>query len=79
MGASHTLNDLVASLNELMGLSVEPIYGDPRPGDVPESLADVSRARDVLGYDPQVDWTTGLRRTIDWLSSESLGLAAGRS
>jgi UDP-glucose 4-epimerase len=70
MGESHTLNELVTTLNELIGTDLEPEYTDPRPGDVPESLADISRARDVLGYDPTVDWVSGLRRTIDWIAEE---------
>ena len=68
MGGCHTLNELVATLNDLMGTSIEPIYGDPRPGDVVESMADISRARAVLGYEPTVDWEAGLRRTIAWIA-----------
>jgi UDP-glucose 4-epimerase len=70
MGQTHTLNDLVAQLNDLIGTSLEPVYADPRPGDVLESMADVGRARDVLRYDPTVDFVTGLRRTIDWIEAE---------
>jgi UDP-glucose 4-epimerase len=69
MGESHTLNDLVRKLNELLGTDLEPTYLDPRPGDVPESLADVGRARELLGYDPTVDFAEGLRRTIDWVAA----------
>jgi nucleoside-diphosphate-sugar epimerase len=75
VGQSHTLNELVASLNELLGTDIEPIYGDPRPGDVPDSLADISRARDVLGYEPTVGFTDGLRRTIDWIANEAVSTA----
>ena len=75
VGEAHTLNQLVTSLNELIGTDIEPIYGDPRPGDVPESLADISRARDVLGYEPTVDFSTGLRRTIDWIANEAVSTA----
>jgi nucleoside-diphosphate-sugar epimerase len=76
MGECHTLNELMDALNGLMGTDIEPRYGPPRPGDVPESLADVSLARDVLGYEPTVDWLTGLRRTIDWVASNPNILAA---
>ena len=69
MGETHTLNALVELLNELMGTDLEPIYTDPRPGDVPESQADITRARELLRYAPQVDFVSGLRRTIDWISS----------
>jgi UDP-glucose 4-epimerase len=76
MGECHTLNELVAALNELMGLDVQPIYGPVRAGDVPESLADISLARELLGYEPTVDWRTGLRRTIDWIASNASFLDA---
>ena len=77
MGECHTLNELMDSLNELMGTDIEPVYGPPRPGDVPESLADITLAREVLGYEPTVDWITGLRRTIEWIASKPARLAAG--
>ena len=69
MGKAHTLNELVAALNELLGTHFEPTHVGSRPGDVPASLADVSRARDVLGYEPTVDFMTGLERTIAWISA----------
>ena len=68
MGSCHTLNELVGTLNELMGTAFEPIYADPRPGDVAESIADISRARRILVYEPTVGWEAGLERTIDWIS-----------
>jgi UDP-glucose 4-epimerase len=67
MNETYTINTLVEVLNRLMGTDVEPIYRDARPGDVPESRADISLARRVLGYDPSVDFETGLQRTIDHL------------
>jgi nucleoside-diphosphate-sugar epimerase len=76
MGECHTLNELVDLLNELLGTDIEPVYGPPRPGDVAESLADVSLAREVLGYAPTVDWVTGLRRTIEWIASNQSVLPA---
>ena len=68
-GASHTLLDLVAVLNRLIGTDLAPVHLDARVGDVQASLADISRARDVLDYEPFVPWDEGLRRTIDWLSA----------
>lgn len=68
MHDSHTLNDLVAILNRLLGTELEPHYTMPRPGDVPHSMADISLAREVLGYAPSVDFTTGLERTIEWIA-----------
>ena len=76
MGDSNTLNDLVTLLNEIMGTEIEAVYGDPRPGDVPESLADLSRAREALGYEPRVDFVTGLRRTIDWIAEQGASVSS---
>ena len=71
MGSSHTLLELVATLNELMATQLEPVHVDPRPGDVPMSEADISLARERLGYEPAVSFGEGLRRTIDWVASTS--------
>jgi nucleoside-diphosphate-sugar epimerase len=76
IGRSHTLNELVGTLRRLIGVDLEPEYADPRPGDVPESLADISRARELIGYDPRVEFEDGLRRTIDWIAD---GRVAGVS
>ncbi len=70
-GISHTLLELVAMLNELMGTELEPVHLDPRPGDVLLSEADISLAHERLGYEPAVHFGEGLRRTIDWADSTS--------
>lgn len=68
LGQRHTLNQLVGILNELLGTDYVPTYGDPRPGDVPESMADITLARRLLEYEPAVDFIEGLRRTIAWVA-----------
>ena len=65
-GEAIDLNAMVSAFNEVLGTSLDPIYEPPRPGDVMHSLADVSAARDLLGYEPTVCFADGLRRTIDW-------------
>jgi nucleoside-diphosphate-sugar epimerase len=65
-GQATDLNQMVRDFNDLLGTDLEPIYEAPRPGDVKDSLADVSAARDLLGYEPTVRFAEGLRRTIDW-------------
>ncbi|HEX5911266.1 MAG TPA: SDR family oxidoreductase [Thermoleophilaceae bacterium] len=64
-GESQSLNDLVRQLNELMGTDIPAEHGPQRPGDVAHSLADISRAREVLGYEPAVSFQEGLRMTIE--------------
>jgi nucleoside-diphosphate-sugar epimerase len=66
-GERTTLNQLLAQLKDLTGKpDAVAEYREPRAGDVRHSLADISRARDLLGYAPQVDFQTGLRHTISW-------------
>ena len=65
-GKSTDLLTLIRLLNNLLGTDVAPTHADPRPGDVRESLADITLARKLLGYEPQVDFDEGLRRSIDY-------------
>jgi nucleoside-diphosphate-sugar epimerase len=68
-GGRVTVNELVESLNDKLGTEIDPVYDDPRPGDVPHSHADISKARELLGYEPVVSFEDGLERTIDHLKS----------
>lgn len=70
MHGSHTLNELVEALNGLLGTDLAARYLPPRPGDIAHSMADISLARQVLNYSPQIDFATGLKRTIEWIESE---------
>jgi UDP-glucose 4-epimerase len=68
-GQRYTLLDLVAALNSILSTSLEPIFGERRQGDVMHSLADIDKARTLLGYDPPVSFEEGLERTVAWLRS----------
>ena len=66
-GERITLNQLLAELKSLTGKTdVVADYQDQRAGDVKHSLADITRAREFLKFEPRVDLRTGLQRTIDW-------------
>jgi UDP-N-acetylglucosamine 4-epimerase len=65
-GMNTTLNELYTKLSSLLGKDIEPIYGNTRAGDIPHSLADISKARKLLQYDPKYDINSGLDMTIDW-------------
>ena len=65
-GRRVTVNELVETLNDHLGTDLDPIHDDPRPGDVRHSHADVSKARDLLGYDPEVGFEEGLERTVEY-------------
>ena len=69
VGASYTLNQTIALLNRIFGRDVLPRYTAERAGDVRHSRADVSVAREVLGYRPRVTFEEGLRQTVDWYRS----------
>jgi UDP-glucose 4-epimerase len=64
-----TLNQTFAILRELTGYKGEPTYAEARAGDIKDSLADIERARKLLGYEPKVDFREGLRRTVEWYKS----------
>ncbi len=65
-GERTSLNRIIALINRALGKHIEPIYDQPRPGDVRDSLADISAARRVLGYEPLVLFAEGLERSIAW-------------
>jgi len=65
-GKRITLNETVDILRELTGYQGKTNYAEPRAGDIRDSLADIGLARKLLGYEPQVDFQEGLRRTVDW-------------
>lgn len=63
-GGTVNLLELVKHLNEILGTRLEPEHGPPRPGDVRFSKANIDQARKDLGYDPQISFLEGLRRTV---------------
>jgi nucleoside-diphosphate-sugar epimerase len=63
-GKRTSLNDLWQNIREIVGTDVKPRYAAPREGDVRDSLADLTLASDLLGYEPGVDLDAGLGRTI---------------
>lgn len=65
-GEQTSLNELFERISQLLGSTAEPVYKDSRVGDVRDSLADISKARDLLGYEPVFCVRTGLGEAIDW-------------
>ncbi|MCA1642814.1 MAG: SDR family oxidoreductase [Acidobacteria bacterium] len=66
-GRQTSLNELLSILKGITGRTgVGTDYREPRAGDVRHSLADITRARDLLGYEPRVGMEEGLQKTIDW-------------
>jgi UDP-N-acetylglucosamine 4-epimerase len=69
-GGRVTINELFNSIRTIVGNDVQAIYRDERPGDVRDSLADISLAQELIGYNPEFDLNEGLRITIDWFKKE---------
>ena len=65
-GGRVSLNSLFEVLRDVIGVDLEPLYGPPRTGDVRDSQADNTLARELLGFDAQVTVEEGLRRTVEW-------------
>ena len=70
-GQRVTLNELFEKMKSVTGNSSSQVRYEPtRAGDVRDSLADLTLARTLLGYDPKVGLEDGLRMTLDWWKSK---------
>lgn len=65
-GGRISLNTLFTTMRGVIGGDVEPVYAESRQGDVRDSQADITKAKDLLGYAPIVSFEEGLKRTIEW-------------
>jgi len=72
-GDRITVNAMLQSINKITGKDITPIYESPRPGDIKHSQADITHAREQLGYQPKVSFEEGLRNTIEWYRKNLLG------
>ena len=72
-GSRITLNETFELLCGLTGYRGKPAYAEGRAGDIRDSLADIGLARELLGYQPIVDFREGLRRTVEWYRTSAAG------
>ena len=68
-GERTTLLELLTSLKSILGQDIEPIHEPPRAGDIRDSLADISEARNRLQFDPDVKVPVGLQSSVDYYKS----------
>jgi len=68
-GESFDLLQLVDGINRALGTNIEPVFEPARVGDVRESLADISLARELLKYEPKIGFDEGLKRTVEYYKS----------
>jgi nucleoside-diphosphate-sugar epimerase len=78
VGGRVSLLELVGTLQRLLKTQVEPILGPAREGDVRDSQADIVKARQKLGFEPQVSFEDGLRQTVAWYQDAVLGAGSNR-
>jgi UDP-glucose 4-epimerase len=71
-GNRIALNQTFAILRELTGYSGEVTYAEGRAGDIRDSLADIGLVRELLGYEPVIDFREGLRRTVEWYRASAV-------
>lgn len=65
-GERISLNDLVTKISDILSKKIKPVYSGFREGDIKHSLADISKARSLLGYKVETDFETGLKKAVDY-------------
>ena len=65
-GGREYLIDIYYALTKALGVDIEPNFGPDRAGDIKHSNADISKAKNLLGYDPDYDFAKGLAEAISW-------------
>ncbi len=65
-GGREYLNDIYFGLTSALGVNIEPVYGPDRKGDIKHSNADISKAKKLLGYDPDWSFQRGIAAAIEW-------------
>ncbi len=75
-GKDSTVLQLVNYLNKIIGKNIEPRFLDPRPGDVLKTHADISKIKSKLGYKPNMDFESGLKKTVEWFEWQRLAVNA---
>jgi nucleoside-diphosphate-sugar epimerase len=74
-GGRISINTLFQSVRDLVGGRADPVYSPARAGDVRDSQADIDKAQRLLGYEPQISFEEGLRRTVDWYRTSQITVA----
>jgi nucleoside-diphosphate-sugar epimerase len=72
-GKRTSLNQLLATLYDIFGTKVSPIYQEPRKGDVRHSLADIRKGKQILNYEPNVGIEAGLKKTVEYFKEQRMG------
>ncbi|WP_254809458.1 NAD-dependent epimerase/dehydratase family protein [Natronosalvus amylolyticus] len=65
-GKQKTINKFIELVNNILAIDLEPVYDDPRPGEIRHSVGDISKSVDRIGYEPDVELKEELKRTVDY-------------
>lgn len=76
-GTRYTLLELLGAIGDEVGRRVEPRFGPPRAGDITHSHADITLAREALGYEPVTSFHNGIAQTVAWYRQQMTGHASG--
>ena len=69
LGENFSVNQLYGNIRDILGVDAKPIYRDPRKGDVRNSLANISKGQELLGYAPEFRFYQGLEKTIEYFKT----------
>jgi UDP-glucose 4-epimerase len=67
-GNPKSVNEVLRTIADELGTWIDPVFDDPRPGDIRNSYADIERARAVLAWEPRVPWDEAVRTTVKWFA-----------
>jgi UDP-glucose 4-epimerase len=70
-GRPKTVNDVLRSVSDATGRWIEPVRSPKRPGDVRDTIADVARARELLGWEAKADWDSAVGETVAWFAARA--------
>jgi nucleoside-diphosphate-sugar epimerase len=67
-GNPRSVNTILRTIADVLGVWVEPVHEEPRIGDIKNSHADIERAREVLGWEPHAGWEEAVKATVSWFA-----------
>jgi len=71
-GKAYSVLDIVKYINKILKKEIKPEFNSQRPGDVKDTLADIKKAKDLIGFDPKIDFEQGLVKTVEYFKSAKL-------
>ena len=69
-GRPKTINEVLRTISDALGIWIEPTYTEKRRGDIRHTSADITQAREVLGWKPQADWNDAVAATVRWFQEQ---------